>query len=77
MAQGLDARDIAVRLADPPPSGHDGATWRALTTPMVLKSIEGRSGTPMGGTPEEFGEHVRKETERLAKLIKAIGIKPQ
>lgn len=50
---------------------------KALTTPMVLKSIEGRSGTPMGGTPEEFGEHVRKETERLAQLIKSIGIKPQ
>jgi len=50
---------------------------KALTTPMVLKSIEARSGVPLGGTPEEFGEHVRKETERLAKLIKAIGIKPQ
>jgi hypothetical protein len=31
----------------------------------------------MGGTPEEFGDHVRRETERLAKLIQAIGIKPQ
>jgi hypothetical protein len=31
----------------------------------------------MGGTPEQFGEHVRKETERLGKLIKAVGIKPQ
>jgi len=50
---------------------------KALQTPMVLKSIEARSGVPMGGTPEEFGAHVRKETERLAKLIKTIGIKPQ
>lgn len=50
---------------------------KALTTPTVLKSIEARSGTPLGGTPEEFGEHVRRETERLAKLIKAIGLKPQ
>lgn len=50
---------------------------KALQSPMVLKSIEARSGTPMGGTPEEFGAHVRKETERLAKLIKTIGIKPQ
>jgi tripartite-type tricarboxylate transporter receptor subunit TctC len=27
--------------------------------------------------PEDFAEHVRKETARLGKLIKAIGIKPQ
>ena len=31
----------------------------------------------MGGTPEQFAEHVRRETERLGKLIKMIGIKPQ
>jgi len=63
------AREIVVRL--------NTEINKALTTPMVLKSIEARSGVPMGGTPEEFGAHVRKETERLAKLIKAIGIKPQ
>jgi hypothetical protein len=31
----------------------------------------------MGGTPERFAEHVRRETERLGKLIKSVGIKPQ
>lgn len=62
-------REIVVRL--------NAEINKALTMPSVLKSIEARSGTPMGGTPEEFGEHVRKETERLAKLIKTIGIKPQ
>jgi len=33
--------------------------------------------TPVGGTPEQFAEHVQKETEKLGKLIKSIGIKPQ
>jgi tripartite-type tricarboxylate transporter receptor subunit TctC len=50
---------------------------KALLSPTVLKGIASRGGAGMGGTPEEFGDHVRKETERLGKLIKAVGIKPQ
>jgi tripartite-type tricarboxylate transporter receptor subunit TctC len=49
----------------------------ALLSPQVSKGIPSRGGIGVGGTPEEFAEHVRKETERLGKLIKAIGIKPQ
>jgi tripartite-type tricarboxylate transporter receptor subunit TctC len=29
-----------------------------------------------GGTPEQFTEHVRKETEKWGTLIKRLGIKP-
>ena len=50
---------------------------KALASPTVLKGMASRGGTPVGGTPEQFAEHVRRETERLAKLIKAVGIKPQ
>ena len=50
---------------------------KALASPTVIKGITSRGGTPMGGTPEQFGEHVRRETERLGQLIKAVGIKPQ
>ena len=50
---------------------------QALLSPAVTKGMSSRGGTTMGGTPEEFGEHVRKETERLGRLIKAVGIKPQ
>ncbi len=50
---------------------------KALTSPAVLKGIASRGGTPLGGTPEQFAEHVRKETERLGKLIRTVGIKPQ
>jgi tripartite-type tricarboxylate transporter receptor subunit TctC len=32
---------------------------------------------PVGGTPEAFGEHVRAEIAKWAKVIKASGIKPQ
>jgi tripartite-type tricarboxylate transporter receptor subunit TctC len=50
---------------------------KALLSPAVTKGIASRGGTPVGGTPEEFAEQVRKETARLGKLIKSVGIKPQ
>ena len=62
-------REIVLRLND--------EINKALASPAVLKGIPSRGGTTMGGTPEQFGEHVRKETERLGKLIRAVGIKPQ
>jgi tripartite-type tricarboxylate transporter receptor subunit TctC len=49
----------------------------ALLSPSVSKGIASRGGIGVGGTPEEFAQHVRNETERLGKLIKAVGIKPQ
>jgi hypothetical protein len=39
--------------------------------------VENRGGAGMGGTPEEFADYVRKETEKLGKLNKAVGITPQ
>ena len=62
-------RDIVLRL--------NAEINKALASPTVIKGIGSRGGTPMGGPPEQFGEHVRKETERLGKLIRAVGIKPQ
>jgi tripartite-type tricarboxylate transporter receptor subunit TctC len=50
---------------------------KALQSPQVIKGIGSRGGIPVGGTPEDFAEHVRKETARLGKLIKTVGIKPQ
>lgn len=50
---------------------------KALVSPAVNKGILSRGGTPVGGTPEKFGEHVKRETDRLGKLIRAVGIKPQ
>jgi tripartite-type tricarboxylate transporter receptor subunit TctC len=50
---------------------------KALASASVQKGIASRGGMGMGGTPEQFGEHVRKETERLGRLVRVIGIKPQ
>ena len=50
---------------------------KALSSPSVSKSIADRGSTAIGGTPEQFAEHLRRETEKWGKVIKAAGIKPQ
>jgi tripartite-type tricarboxylate transporter receptor subunit TctC len=50
---------------------------KAHAAPAISKGMHSRGSTTVGGTPEEFAEHVRKETARFDKLIKAAGIKPQ
>ncbi|MEA3155669.1 MAG: hypothetical protein QOK44_3258 [Betaproteobacteria bacterium] len=62
-------RDIVMRL--------NAEINNALLSPAVTRGMASRGGIGVGGTPEEFAEHVRNETERLGKLIKAVGIKPQ
>jgi tripartite-type tricarboxylate transporter receptor subunit TctC len=50
---------------------------KAQQMPSLSKAITDRGALAIGGTPEQFAEHVLRETEKLAKLIKAAGIKPQ
>ena len=50
---------------------------KALTSPAITTTWASRNSIPIGGTPEQFADHVRKETARFDKLIKAAGIKPQ
>ena len=62
-------RDIVLRL--------NAEINKALQSSTVTKGMALRGGVGVGGTPQQFTEHVRKETERLGRLIKAVGIKPQ
>ena len=62
-------RDIVLKL--------NAEINKAILSPSVARGIPSRGGMTMGGTPEDFADHVKKETERLGRLIKAIGIKPQ
>lgn len=45
MAEALGARGVPVTLADAPPTGHDGETWRALTPGMLEWLLVGPSRT--------------------------------
>jgi tripartite-type tricarboxylate transporter receptor subunit TctC len=50
---------------------------KVLTSPSILKGIADRGATPMGGTPEQFTELLKRKTAKWAGVIKAAGIKPQ
>jgi tripartite-type tricarboxylate transporter receptor subunit TctC len=50
---------------------------KALFSPTVAERMAAMGSMPVGGTPEAFGEHVRTEIAKWAKVIKASGIKPQ
>lgn len=50
---------------------------KALKSDLITKGIAARGGTPAGGTPEEFADHVRREMDKMSKLLKNLGVKPQ
>jgi tripartite-type tricarboxylate transporter receptor subunit TctC len=50
---------------------------KALLAPPVAKSIVDRGSAGIGGTPEQFAEHIRTETEKWSEVVRAAGIKPQ
>jgi tripartite-type tricarboxylate transporter receptor subunit TctC len=62
-------RDIVLRL--------NAEINKALTSPVVIKGMTSRGGAGLGGTPEDFAERVRRETDKMSKLIRSVGIKPQ
>lgn len=50
---------------------------KSLLSPTMLKGIAEFGGTPIGGTPEQFADHLKRETVKWAGIIKAANIKPQ
>lgn len=49
----------------------------ALETPAVRDKFASLGADPMPMTPSEFDNHIRKEVELNASIVKAAGIKPQ
>jgi tripartite-type tricarboxylate transporter receptor subunit TctC len=45
-------------------------THRILFTPDIKEKLAGQGADPMGTTPAETAEFMRRERERMAKLIK-------
>ena len=49
---------------------------KALQDPAVKKNLEGDGMLPSGGTPQQFGERIRKDYDRWVKVVKETGLKP-
>ena len=62
-------RDIVSRL--------NAEINKALRSPAASERAAANGLVIVGGTPEQFAEHLRRETVKYAGVIKAAGIKPQ
>jgi tripartite-type tricarboxylate transporter receptor subunit TctC len=49
----------------------------ALADPKIKARFAEFGGSPIGGTPADFGKLIGEETETLAKVIRAANIKPE
>ena len=54
-----------------------GEVVKAVALPETKKYLEDNGLIPVGGSPEEFAELLRKDLERQAAIAKQIGIQPQ
>jgi len=49
----------------------------ALADPKMRARLADLGGTPLPGSPAQFGKLIADETEKWGKVIKFAGIKPQ
>ncbi len=50
---------------------------RVLNTPDIKERLNAEGTEIVASTPEDFAKHIKSETEKWAKVIKAAGIKPE
>jgi tripartite-type tricarboxylate transporter receptor subunit TctC len=62
-------RDIVLRL--------NAEINKAIMSPSLSERFVAAGNVIEGGTPEQFADHLRRETAKWAGVIKAAGIKPQ
>ncbi|HKH94954.1 MAG TPA: tripartite tricarboxylate transporter substrate binding protein [Beijerinckiaceae bacterium] len=53
----------------------NAAINEALKDPEMLKKLADLGGTPIGGTPEDFGKVIAAETEKWRKVVEFAGVK--
>ena len=54
-----------------------GAVVLALKAPAVAKRMDDLGYVAMGTEPEAFGAYIKSEIEKLAKILKQVGAKPE
>ena len=55
----------------------NAAGQKSLAMPDVRERLLGLASPPVGGTPGEFGEHMKHEVDKWARVIRAANIKPE
>jgi tripartite-type tricarboxylate transporter receptor subunit TctC len=55
----------------------NAAVNRFLQDPDMKKNLEAQGMVPSGGTPQRFGERIRKDYDRWVKVVREQNIKPE
>src|SRR5947207_3290784 len=55
----------------------NSAAQKSLALPEVRERLLGLASPPVGGTPEQFGEYMKREIDKWARVIRAANIKPE
>jgi tripartite-type tricarboxylate transporter receptor subunit TctC len=55
----------------------NAAGQKSLAMPDVRDRLLALASPPVGGTPEQFGQHVKREIDKWARVIRAANIKPE
>ncbi|HUQ75910.1 MAG TPA: tripartite tricarboxylate transporter substrate-binding protein, partial [Burkholderiales bacterium] len=58
-------------------SALNAAGQKSLAMPDVRERLLALASPPVGGTPGEFGEHMKREVDKWARVIRAANIKPE
>jgi tripartite-type tricarboxylate transporter receptor subunit TctC len=45
----------------------------AMKSPRIQERLVGEAVIPVGGSPDEFSAHIRKELARMARVVKESG----
>jgi tripartite-type tricarboxylate transporter receptor subunit TctC len=55
----------------------NAAAQKSLALPEVRDRLLGLASPPVGGTPEQFGDHMKREIDKWARVIRAANIKAE
>ena len=55
----------------------NAAGQKSLAMPDVRERLLSLASPPVGGTPGEFGQYMKRETDKWARVIRAANIKPE
>jgi tripartite-type tricarboxylate transporter receptor subunit TctC len=55
----------------------NAAAQKSLAMPEVRERLIALASPPVGGSPEQFGQHIRREVDKWARVIRAANIKAE
>ena len=67
LAPAAAPKDVVARM--------NAAVNRGLSDPAIRSTLTERGLEPIGGTPERFGEHIRREVAKYAEIVKSANMK--